>query len=905
MIAEPAAAREAPQVAPRGRLFRKYVISFVALVSIALIVNAAIEALFSSREQRRLLVGIQTEQAQSAATKISQFVREIERQLGWLAQLPPDSMTRDDQRIDAIRLMRLTPAIAEVAQADSAGREQLRVSRYVRDVVGSGNDLSATPAFKGARERGFYYGPIYFFRETEPFMTIALAGRGTNPSVTIAEVNLRFIWDLVSQIKVGASGKAFVTDGAGRLIAHPDLWPVLRNTDLGATPRVRTALSGAVPARGGEIGEDLAGRRVLSAYAPVNPLGWFVFVELPVDEAYASIYASIRRSAVLLSWLLVCAGLAALVLSRRMTGPIHELTRGAARIGDGDLEQRLAIRTGDELEALGEQFNRMAGQLSESYTTLERKVVERTAELAQARDEAWEQHANAQRARQAAERANEAKSRFLAVVSHELRTPLNGVIGVLQLLDNGSLDTTQRRQLRTASASGDTLLALIDTILEYARLEAGTETLEERDFRLDQVLTSAVDLMRPQAEAKGIKLTLALRGDLAALVYGDPVRLNRVLLNLVGNAVKFTRQGEIEVDAEAASLDGTMVLRVAVRDTGIGIAPAVQERIFEDFRQADDSIARRFGGTGLGLAISRRLAELMGGGLTVESAEGAGSTFRLTLQFGRARGVAAAAEPSGPDRQLAVLLVDDDPINRDIGLSLLERLGHRAAVAENGVAAIALARDGAFDAILMDLHMPDMDGLSAAAEVRKLPLAKTPRLIVLTADVSHRSRERIARAGIRTVVSKPVLLESLRAALTQPENTGELAMVVAPDVPEVAALIDDDFLADQRILLGAARLRSLTKLFGETSAELLRTIASAARTGDRVSVQRAAHQLGSAASALALSALFNRCTALENDMVTIDAAVLHEAADDLAALRDSSLAALTERLAEGASAALV
>ena len=187
-----------------------------------------------------------------------------------------------------------------------------------------------------------------------------------------------------------------------------------------------------------------------------------------------------------------------------MTVPIRALTQGAARIGSGDLEQRLAIRTGDELEALGEQFNRMAAQLRESYATLERKVIERTAELAQARDQAWDEHAEAQRARQAAELANETKSRFLAVVSHELRTPLNGVIGVLQLLDNGRLDDAQRRQLQTAAASGDTLLALIDAILEYARLEAGTETLERRNFRLDQLIEAAVDLMRPQAEAKGL-----------------------------------------------------------------------------------------------------------------------------------------------------------------------------------------------------------------------------------------------------------------------------------------------------------------------------------------------------------------------------------------------------------------
>ena len=238
-------------------------------------------------------------------------------------------------------------------------------------------------------------------------------------------------------------------------------------------------------------------------------LGWLVLVELPVDEAYASIYASALRSLILLLGLLVCAILAALFLSRRMTIPILALTHGAARIGSGDLEQRLAIRTGDELEALGEQFNRMAAQLRESYATLEGKVVERTAQLAQARDQALAEHAEAERAREAAELANETKSRFLGVVSHELRTPLNGLMGVLQLLDDGRLDAGQRRHLETAATSGGTLLALIDAILEHARLDAGTETLERRDFRLESLIEAAIDLMRPQADAKGLMLDAA------------------------------------------------------------------------------------------------------------------------------------------------------------------------------------------------------------------------------------------------------------------------------------------------------------------------------------------------------------------------------------------------------------
>lgn len=893
-----ATAYSADRSAPRSRLFRKYLYSFVALAFATLAVNGAFDAWFSYSEQKLLLAAIQREQAASAATQINQFIGQIEVELNWLSRLPADLQARDEQRLNAIRLLRLSLPIAEVTRIDARGREQLRISRRVADVIGSNRDLSDTPAFRGAKAGAIYYGPVYFFGETEPFMTIAVRGEGADAGVTVAEVNLRFIWDVVARIKVGNTGKAFVVDREGRLIAHPDLWPVLRKTDLSTRPAVRAGLSGAVPSETGDVGNDLSGQRVLSSYATVPVLGWLVFVELPLNEAYAPIYVSIGRSALLLLALLACSALAAFLLSRRMTVPIRILTEGAARIGSGDLEQRLSINTGDELEALGEQFNQMAAHLRESYATLERKVIERTAELEKARDHALAAHATAERARNAAEQANETKSRFLAVVSHELRTPLNGVMGVLQLLDDGRLSDAQRSYLATAAASGDTLIGLIDTILEYARLQANAEVMESRNFRLDQLIETAVDLLRPQALAKGLAFDLACDASVRVDVHGDPVRLNRVLLNVIGNAIKFTSEGSIGVLATIARQSSGYQLRLTVEDTGIGIAPEMHERIFEDFVQADDSVARRFGGTGLGLAIARRLARLMGGDLSVESVPGSGSAFHLVMPLTAAedRPRAAGAAEHSVFRPLRVLLVDDDPINCEVGEAMLRRLGHQAVVARNGTSAVELAGREAFDVVLMDLHMPDMDGVEATEQIRKLPLSRFPRIIALTADVSERSRERFAQAGIRTIIGKPILLQTLRDVLGNSPAGGSPPDVTVIARPPTHGLVDAAFLNDQKELLGGTQIVKLLRLLQKTAADLAAEIARAVAAGDRVRLARGAHQLGSAASALGLIRLMRRCGEIELAAATMSPERCRAAGDELNALQQRSLAALCDLL---------
>src|SRR5499433_1204297 len=378
------AAPEAPVAKTRRRLFTKYVALFVAVVCVALLSNGIFDVFFYYREHKASLIRIQREQAEAAAAKISQFIKEIESQLGWTTQLPWSAGSIEQRRFDALRLLRQVPAITELAQVDSSGKERLRVSRLAMDVIDSGLDLSKDPKFTEAVAHKVYYGPVYFRRESEPYMTLALAGTRKDAGVSIAEVNLKLIWDVVSQIKVGERGHAYVVDAQGRLIAHPDISLVLRNTDMSKLAQVRAARAGTeTNPESLEGAKNIQGQEVLTASAPILPLRWTMFVELPVEEAYASLYAALQRLAIVLTAASIFAVLAGIFLARRMVGPIQALRAGAERIGGGDFAQRISIKTGDELEGLANQFNDMGSRLQESYADLENKVEQRTAELSE------------------------------------------------------------------------------------------------------------------------------------------------------------------------------------------------------------------------------------------------------------------------------------------------------------------------------------------------------------------------------------------------------------------------------------------------------------------------------------------------------------------------------------------
>ncbi len=721
----------------RGRLFRKYVLLFAAMVSAALVGNGLLDAWFSYREQSALLARIQQEQADAAADRIGRFVSEIERQLLWATQLPWTSDETETRRREALRLLRLAPAITELRMLDGAGREQLALSRLANDQIGSRTDRSKEPAFVTAMARKVFHGPVTFRYESEPYMTIAIAGPRRDAGVSIAEVNLKFIWDIVSKIRVGTGGQAYVTDADGRLIAHPNIGLVLSNTDFSRLAHVRTALGRQVaPANGAEKSTGV------SAHASVAALGWHVFVELPFAEAYAPLFSSIYRSIALLIAALALAAVAGLAVVRRMIVPIEALRAGAEQIGHGNLSQRISIKTGDELEVLGDQFNAMAAQLQGSYATLERKVDERTHQLAL---------------------ANAAQRRFLAVASHDLRQPLHAMgLFVAQL--SGSMDEGEReRIIARAGAAVTDLNELFDALLDLSQLDAGTLSPHPTDLPVQRILERLEVTFASAARDAGLDLRIVPS---KARVRSDPILLERILLNLVSNAVRHTGRGGVVVGCRKQS----ETLGIEVWDSGPGIAPEQRDNIFNEFVRLAPSDTGRQRGLGLGLAIVQRLCDLLGHTISIESIVGKGSRFSVSVPLALTS-EATTTQPSDTAGILPsfagqlVAVIDDDPLVLDSMGGLLRSWGCSVVTATSAREALAhLAQQvRSPDLIIADFNLADgLTGIAAIQAVRDRFGAVIPAFLI-SADATPERLGEVRAAGYQLLrkPASPVMLRAL------------------------------------------------------------------------------------------------------------------------------------------------
>ena len=776
-----------------GRLLRHYFVMSVILIGGGLIVSGVCEIYFRFHEIRQHIALLQQEVASGAASRIGQFIQEIHGSMkaATMSREVASEELSPDYKFELERLLLVTPAITEAMALDGDGVVRAHAKR-LRGVLPEGRrDFSNSTAFQQAKSGQSYFGQIYFVRESEPYITIAvpiehLAGKVIG--VLQAEVNLVYLSEnVVSGIAVGETGYAYVASRSGDLIAHPQVKLLLERHNVSGLQQVNEAF-GAAPATAGSEGtvtRNLQGEMVFSSYAAIPKLDWAVFIEQPVQEVYRPLYSSIVRSSMIFVLGLVMALVASFFVSRRVLRPLDVLRHGVGRIGKGDLDFRLDLKTGDEIEILAEEFNKMTSSLQEAYAGLEKKVAERTRELVALN--------------QKLDEANRLKSQFLANVSHELRTPLNAIMGYSEMLMEDAAEAGAEQavaDLEKINTSGKHLLELINTLLDISKIEAGKMDIHLETFSVADMVKEVTAVIRPLAQKNSNRLEVQCDNDTGSM-NADLTKVRQVLFNLLSNACRFTEHGTVAMHVVRESSGEADWLLFRVRDTGIGLTGEQIGRLFQEFAQAEASTARNYGGTGLGLALSRRLCRMMGGDIEVESKVGEGSVFTVRLP----RRVEVSHEDSesvveSPVRPVisgasTVLVIDDDATVRDLMQRFLSKGGFHVAMARDGDEGLRFARELRPDAITLDVMMPHKDGWAVLSALKADPdVAHIPVIMVSMVDNKNMGYS----LGAADYLTKPIERDRLMTILNKyRKETGNadaaLSILVVDDDPTVRQLM--------------------------------------------------------------------------------------------------------------------